>query len=262
MNIPNENYNENDFKEPKRKPKKSRAFYIALTICIAAVSAAAWSTYESVKNFITPSKSGSSSSLKSAGHGVGQKDASKSSILEENSEDKANHSTHKLIPYDHPSAKAAPKEDSSEEIQAVSAQKSDLLVVYPTGNNITKEFSDGKPVYSKTMNDWRIHSGADFKAEAGSKVKSITGGTVKDIYNDPVYGTTIVVEHDPKFTAYYCGLGETALVKKDDRVQSGQEIGSIHKVPCEVTEEPHLHLMIHKDDKFIDPLLILEKESQ
>ena len=270
INMPDENNNnldlENDFNEPVRKSRKRKSFYIALFICFIAISAAAWSTYESVKDFIIAPKNETEVQHvpKSAGK-TNNKDISKNSILEENSEDKSIHRDRKLIPYTNEKKAAEntnPTDDSSENLQAVAAEKSDLLIVYPTGNNILKEFSDGKPVYSKTMTDWRVHDGADFKAGEGSIIKSITGGTVKDVYNDPSYGTTVVVEHDPKFTAYYSGLGETTLVQKGQRVKSGQEIGSINKVPCEITEEPHLHLMIYKDGKFIDPLLVLDKETQ
>ncbi len=268
MNMPNENNLnlEDGLNEPERKSHKGKTFYIALFICLAAVTAAAWSTYESVKDFIAPPKSDCQPqhTPKAANKG-NSKDVNKNSILEERKEGKSNHRDRKLIPYA-PEKKATVNSDSTQEspenLQAVSAEKSDLLIIYPAGNTVIKEFSDGKPVYSKTMGDWRAHDGSDFKADEGSVIKSITGGTVKDIYNDPSYGTTIVIEHDAKFTAYYSGLGETILVQKGQRVKSGQEIGSVTKVPCEITEEPHLHLMIYKDDKFIDPLLVLEKETQ
>lgn len=269
INMPDENNNdlnlEDDFHEPVRKSRKGKSFYIALFICLVAISAAAWSTYESVKDFITTPQSNFDTHASSKPMPKGSdKDISKNSILEENSEEKSTHRNRKLIPYTNEKAaeNANNPNDSSEDIQAVSAEKSDLLIVYPTGNNVLKEFSDSKPVYSKTMADWRAHDGTDFKTGEGSVIKSITGGTVKDIYNDSSYGTTIVIEHDPRFTAYYSGLGETTLVKKGERVKSGQDIGSVNKVPCEITEEPHLHLMIYKDEKFIDPMLVLEKETQ
>ncbi len=269
MNMPNENNNlnsEDGFNEPEKKSKKGKAFYFALFICLTAITAAAWSTYESVKDFITLPKSESQAQhTPKITNKENKKDVNKNAILEENSEEKPIRRDRKLIPYTNekkPAKNTHSNEESSEDLRAVSAEKSDLLIVYPTGNNVTKEFSDGKPVRSKTMGDWRAHDGTDFKSEKGSIIKSITGGTVKDIYNDPLYGTTIVIEHDPKFTAYYSGLGETVLVQKGQRVKSGQEIGSINNIPCELTEEPHLHLMIYKDEKFIDPLLILDKETQ
>lgn len=113
----------------------------------------------------------------------------------------------------------------------------------------------------KTLGDWRCHEGTDFKAEKGSSVKAVTSGVVTDIYEDPSYGTTIVISHDSGFTAYYSGLNEDVLVKKGNRIKSGEEIGIIDTVPCEILDEPHLHLSINKDGKFIDPILVLEKET-
>jgi murein DD-endopeptidase MepM/ murein hydrolase activator NlpD len=270
INMPDENNNdlnlEDGFNEPVvRKRRKGKSFYIALFICFIAISAAAWSTYESVKDFISTPKSDSETHSSSKPITRGNKNIDKNSILDENREEKNTRRDRKLIPYEEKKtveSTSNANESSEEDVQAVAAEKSDLLVVYPAGNNVLKEFSDSKPVYSKTMSDWRAHDGADFKAAEGSIIKSITGGTVKDIYNDPSYGTTIVIEHDPKFTAYYSGIGDTTLVQKGQRVKSGQGIGSVNKIPCEITEEPHLHLMISKDDKFIDPLLILDKETQ
>ena len=265
MNIP-----ENDFERTEEKPsKKSKSFYAALAICAVAVSAAGWSTYESVKDFINPppkSEVHQHANTKALrGKGTSKvEDASKNSILEADSNQKAR-SNRELIPYDNEKKPVSTNEGTSsgneDDVQAVSAEKSDPLIIYPVGNTITKEFSDGKPVYSETLGDWRTHNGTDFKAEAGSIIKAITSGTVKDIYSDPSYGTTIVIEHDPKFVAYYSGLGETALVEKGKRVKSGQEIGSINAVPCEVADESHLHLMINKDGQFIDPMTILDKEE-
>ena len=56
MNTLNKN---NSKKEPNTqvpdKPnKKGKKFYIALAICLTAISAAAWSTYQSVKDFMVP----------------------------------------------------------------------------------------------------------------------------------------------------------------------------------------------------------------
>ncbi len=107
------------------------------------------------------------------------------------------------------------------------------------------------------MNDWRVHEGIDLAAEQGSKVKSITNGKVKEIYNDSLYGTTMVIEHEGSFVAYYSGLGETTLVNANDAVEAGQEIASINDIPCEAADGYHLHLAIKKDGKFINPKEIL-----
>lgn len=271
MNIPNKKNNsgkDSNSSTPNKQNKKGKKFYIALAICLAAISAAAWSTYQSVKDFIVPSKSRSTgyTSSSSTNKTASQNQEKDLKSDKKKPEEKPSLRGRRTIPYDNaikkPENPPVDYQDDSEEIQAVSAQKSDAPVVYPSGNHITKEFSDGKPVYSKTMNDWRSHNGTDFEAQAGSVVKSITDGVVKDVYTDSSYGVTVKIEHDSGFTAYYSGLGETVSVKKDDKVSSGQEIGFVAKVPCEITDESHIHLSVFKDGKFIDPLLVLEKDNQ
>lgn len=72
----------------------------------------------------------------------------------------------------------------------------------------------------------------------------------------------MVISHDGGFTAYYSGLEKNVPVKKGAKLKSGDEIGKIDKVPCEAAEgENHLHLAINQKGKFIDPLLILDKEN-
>ncbi len=234
------------------KSKKNRNFYIALTLCIAAVSAAGWSTYQSVKNFLSPvgvnSKAKNVDSQKSEKHKQ-LLDSEKSDILDKGD-----------TPVNNTGSKRTKNVASigTEETKAVSAEAGSSLIIYPSTKNVTKEFSGDNPVYSKTFSDWRTHQGTDFRAEEGSMVKAITDGTVKDITNDSTYGTTVIIDHNGGFTAYYCGLGETPLVKPGQEIKTGDDIGSLKNVPCEILDDPHLHLMILKDDKFIDPILVLD----
>ncbi len=270
MNMQSNNDEQNEIFEPEitEPPKKSvkrKSFYAAVSICIAAISVAAWSTYEGVKKFVvTPKNESKLQNVIKSKNKQESKQSGKTAILEETAEEKSEVKNRKLIPYDIPPANNGAlmqNQENLEDIQAVSAATTDAVAVYPAGNNVTKEFSAGNPIYSNTMGDWRTHDGTDFKAEKGSVVRAISSGVVKDIYADPSYGTTIVIDHSGQFTAYYSGLGETTMVQKGQQVEPGQDIGCINKVPCEIADEPHLHLAIFKDEKFIDPLLILDKEN-
>lgn len=239
--------------EDSSKSKRNRNFYIALTLCVAAVSAAGWSTYQSVKNFLSPvgvnSKAKNTDSPKSEKHKQSLA-AENKSVLEKNDAPINNSAESR--------GKANIASIGTEETKAVSAEAGNNLIIYPSTKNVTKEFSGDNPVYSKTFSDWRAHQGTDFRAEEGSMIKAITDGTVKDITNDSVYGTTVIIEHTPGFIAYYCGLGENTVVKPGQELKAGDDIGCIKNVPCEILDEPHLHLMIQKDNKFIDPILILD----
>ncbi len=263
MKMPkNEDNNlKKEFKDPKKNQNKKA--YIALGACLIIVSAVAWSTYQSVNTFISPFTSNSSDKKSNKFSKNKESDTGKVSILDEKNSLTDAQPKGKTIPYGKPKeAKQKNDDNSPQKTQAVSASPANLQTVYPVdGNNIWKEFSGVNPVYSNTMGDWRTHEGTDFKAEIGEKVKSIAEGTVKDVYQDASYGTTVVIEHGDGFTAYYSGLSEKALIEKGKKVKSGDEIGTIGKVPCETADLPHLHLSINKGDKFIDPMLILDKET-
>ena len=232
--------------------KKNKNFYIAMTLCIGAVTAAGWSTYQSVKNFLSPvgvtSKGRVNENRKSERlHPEEDKDY----ILDTNNEE----SGEKF-------GRGGNTGTAKEETQLVSAEVETKLRIYPTTKNIIKEYSGENPVYSKTFSDWRTHEGTDFKAEEGSLVKAITDGKVKSVNNDSNYGTVVEIEHVGGFTAYYCGLGETAMVREGQEVRTGDDIGCIKNVPSEILDEPHLHLMVRKDEKFIDPMLILDNKEE
>ena len=246
--------NEIKTNEPKEKSKKKGGhFYAALSICILAVGVAAYTTYDSIKRFAGPDDDVVASKTQ-------QKYSVHKSNLAENSNkneaDKAISRESKLGENRFMDDSLSEYNDESQEVVSANTEVSGVIV-YPTSKDIKKGFSGENPVYSETLKDWRIHNGIDLVAEQGSKVKAITNGRVKEIYNDALYGTTMVIEHDGGFVAYYSGLGETTLVNVDDKVESGQEIASINDIPCESADGYHLHLSIKKDSKFIDPLEIL-----
>ncbi|MBQ2671325.1 MAG: M23 family metallopeptidase [Clostridia bacterium] len=256
MNFLNQNVLDSDPGKMPKNPKNKKSVYVALSIFLVTLGITGLSTYKSIKKMtMNHSKAGTSQTSQSPAK-VSTKSPNElpgKELLKE--EEKS--INRKPIP-----EKSPTKEETEEVQEASSPSLSELEIQYPAENNVIKEFSSGKPVYSKTLSDWRTHEGTDFKSETGSAVKAVTSGTVKDIYNDSSYGTTIIIEHDGKFTGYYSGLENNTAVKKGDKVKSGQDLGTIGIVPCEILDGPHLHFMILKDEKFIDPVLILEKENR
>lgn len=257
MKTPNKFVDSNNSADIEQKPKKNKNFYIAIAICATAVSAAAWSTYESLKGVIVPNHT--ESELKSAPTSSHKIDATnKNSIID----NKPSSNEKKAIPFSKQKSKnnSVSKVDTeNEDLQQVSVSTQEQKTVYPVGEKILKKFSNGKPVYSETMKDWRSHDGTDFQAEKSCPVKSVSDGVIKDIYDDPSYGITIVIEHIGRFTAIYSGLSDKILVKKGDKVGVSQEIGYVDKVPCEMAEPSHLHFAILKDGKYIDPSTIFSE---
>ncbi len=256
-----------------KKPYKNPKLYVALTVCLGAISIAGWSTYKSIKEVMVPSnkiKNNTSTTNKATNKNSNKTQNNKNHILDE----KQNNNTQKsVVPYENAERNKQnnTKNTKISEVNVLDSQETQPVlslnvqspkIVYPVDNNtIIKEFSDEKPVYSKTYGDWRSHQGTDFKAEPGSDVKSITSGTVTDIYDDQLYGTTVVISHDQNFTAYYSGLDENICVAKGQKVNPEEKIGFTNKIPCESLDEPHLHFMINQNNKFIDPILILEENK-
>ncbi len=133
------------------------------------------------------------------------------------------------------------------------APVSPQLMVLPMGNQLVKEFSDGKAVYSETMADFRTHNGVDFAGKAGDKVGAVSGGKITAIKEDALWGKMIVIDHDHGITSTYCGV-TAAGIAEGDTVKAGQSIGVLSDIPCELLSGPHLHLEIAVNGETVDPV--------
>jgi len=244
-------------KDEKMKTKRGKNFYVALGICLMAISVAIYSTYTSFKYFTHPSQSNEFSI--SSSQDVFPKDAdisSEGSIAEQTQKYKdiieniRKEQTEKID---------ANVKSGETEVAIPTKAYLKGTIVLPAGKEVVKKYSGEIPVYSKTFNDWRIHNGIDFSLPLGSKVCAITDGTVKDIFTDPMNGTTVIIDHDGNFTAIYSGLGKTTMVNVGDAIENGTEIGSVGSMPSESLDGDHLHLSIKKGDTYIDPLEVLGK---
>ena len=124
----------------------------------------------------------------------------------------------------------------------------------PVDGDIIKEFSMDKLLYSKTLGDWRTHSGIDIAGNTGDKVYAAYDGTVKDIYNDPKYGITIVLDHQNNFKTIYSNLLSDNVVSVGQKVKQGDVISGIGETAMfEVSDEPHLHFEVSDNDKLLNP---------
>lgn len=127
----------------------------------------------------------------------------------------------------------------------------------PVTGEVLKGYSESELVFSKTYGDMRIHLGLDIKAKEGTAVKASGDGVVLGIAKDPLYGVMVTIDHGNGITGLYCGLKDGVSVKKGDVVSSGQNIGAIGTVPCESSDEAHLHLAFKENDKYISPLSLI-----
>ncbi|MBE6771168.1 MAG: M23 family metallopeptidase [Ruminococcaceae bacterium] len=129
----------------------------------------------------------------------------------------------------------------------------------PMGTDITKDFSNGEMVESKTMGDWRVHNGVDFGGSAGNDVVAVSNGTVKKVYDDSFWGTVVEIDHGNGMTVRYCGLKSGSCLPEGSEVEKYDKIGSLGHIPVEISDSDHLHLEILIDGEYVDPLKALNK---
>lgn len=125
------------------------------------------------------------------------------------------------------------------------------------GTSITNPYSNGELVKSRTLGEWRTHDGIDLAAAEGEAVKSAADGVVKDVRMDSRWGYVVEVEHGD-VTAYYCGLSDAVKVQPGAEVKQGDVLGEVGNTSVvEASEEPHLHLGMKRESKWINPAEIL-----
>ena len=126
-----------------------------------------------------------------------------------------------------------------------------------TVGNVIKEWSADIPVFSNTMEDYRVHMGIDVEAELGSSVYAVADGTVESIEFHPMMGQTVVICHADGYKTVYQNM-QTAVpagIEAGAAVKAGDEIGFVGDTALvEISEEPHLHFEMYKDDICENPL--------
>ena len=138
--------------------------------------------------------------------------------------------------------------------KATQVFKNDSFML-PVNTDIYRAFSMS-PVYDETMEDWRIHKGVDFSAQAGTDVLSIGNGKVVKVVSDTAYGYYIDIDYGD-FIARYCGLEQGTTVIIDDVVAKGDVVGKVASIPCESKQASHLHFEIIRGGTAVDPMSIL-----
>ena len=229
-----------------------QGFYIVLFLCIAAIGisgyflfsslsdpggSAAASTPTQVVVSDTPSPSGSGSVSPTASPSVS---ASPSPSLKPSAR-----------PSSSPSAPPAPSPKQSEAVSATS-------FTWPVKGSVIKEFSLEVLAYDPTMNDWRVHSGIDIAAPAGTTVMAIADGTVADVFNDGLMGTAVIIDHGGELTSTYYNLAAKPTVSVGDKVSRGSVIGSVGSTAmAESALSSHLHLEMAQNGVSVDPVSYL-----
>ena len=136
--------------------------------------------------------------------------------------------------------------------------------IAPVAGKVIKGHSTTTPVYSTTLEEWRIHTGIDIMTEAGADVFACESGEVTKVYKDPLLGVSIEITHADGVKSVYKNLsGEVEMPAVGTKVEKGEKIGEVgDSAIMEIADEAHLHFEMIADDKQVDPLDYITKESQ
>ncbi len=133
-------------------------------------------------------------------------------------------------------------------------------LVDPLEGEVVTAFSMEELVYNATLGDWRTHDGVDIAAEVGTSVLAASSGTVISVEEDPLMGTTVVIEHDGGYQTTYSNLQAEPSVAEGDTVSAGQFIGAVgDTAAAEAAQGPHLHFSVTCDGEPVDPQSFLNQ---
>lgn len=153
---------------------------------------------------------------------------------------------------------AAGQEKPADEEVSAMQELGDTLPEFraPVDNFVIKDYSAEVPVFSFTMNDYRVHGGVDIACSSGTPVLAAADGFVCEVCSDPMMGVTVGVQHSGGAVTRYKGLSEDSmnLVKTGDEVKLGQVIGASGDTALiESAEEAHVHFELAINGETVDP---------
>lgn len=227
---------------------KGKGFIVALAVSVAAVGLSTYYAYNSIMN------------------GFKEGEGSDSLFLEVDKNQPG-------VPLGTSTASAAPSESTAPEAASgtdettaeppVTAANNFFAAgaprAMPLQGEIINAYSDGELVKSETLNLWQTHDGADISAEAGADVKAAGEGTVLNVWEDPLWGICVSVDHGDGYVSNYCGVDKNVPVSIGQEVACGDVIAKVGSTAeCECALPSHLHFEVKKDGEFIDPIKFTE----
>lgn len=120
-------------------------------------------------------------------------------------------------------------------------------------SRITSGFTAAR--FHPILQTWRAHSGVDFAAPIGTRIKATADGVVEFAGVQGGYGNVVILRHPNKITTLYAHMaGFAPGISKGARVQQGDIIGSVGMTG--LTTGPHVHYEFRVDNVHRDPLSV------
>ena len=116
--------------------------------------------------------------------------------------------------------------------------------------------------YNSTLNRYNLHTGVDFKADAGTQVTAAYAGTVESITDTLLEGGKVVIDHGNGLKTEYASIDVSASLREGDTVERGDAIGTVSAAADamgnEYNEGAHLHFEVTQSGESIDPVTYLD----
>lgn len=142
-----------------------------------------------------------------------------------------------------------PEEEKSQEEQDIEYVKQNVSIIWPIKGVITSRFGNRTPTEIVTAN----HKGLDIAGNMGDNIVSAMDGTVVQYSEEGDYGKHLRIQNGEVLTLYaHCS---ELLVQEGSTVKQGDVIAKVGATGR--ATGPHLHFEIRRNDRFINPELIL-----
>jgi murein DD-endopeptidase MepM/ murein hydrolase activator NlpD len=244
-----------------------KGFYVVLFVCTAVIGVSAWILLSAGNLKDTLQAEDAAGVSQQADEAMAAPDSGIADAIASNdAEARAEVPEETAQPSPSPSASpsaqpsATPKDDGGKKDTAANSEESEeamskqLVFVWPIMGDIAVMYSVDELIYNETMADWRTHDGIDIAGMLGAKVMAAADGTVVDIYEDDLLGTTVVIDHGKGLQSIYANLAKVPVVEVGDKVAMGAVIGAVgYTALGESGEVSHLHFAMTQDGSPVDP---------
>ena len=142
------------------------------------------------------------------------------------------------------------KNEKTQEEQDVEYIKSKSILILPIEGKISSTFGWRNPTTATVP---RYHTGLDIAANKGTVIKAATDGVIILASNQGDYGKHYKIQLDDIVFIYaHCNK---LYLNEGEKVYQGQEIAEVGSTGN--STGPHLHFEIRREDRLVDPQLIL-----
>lgn len=155
-----------------------------------------------------------------------------------------------------PQSEAAETMAEASPAASAAAQESAAAEEYlwPVDGVIERADSGQTLQYDATMADWRCHEGLDIACTHGTPVLAAADGTVVRVWEDPLLGVSVEIQHEDGVNSVYANLAPDPAVSAGQLVSQGQTVGHVGGSALgEAAEVSHLHFEMTRNGLNADP---------